>query len=156
MAKLLIRGRGAVGGIAEGYAMISKQTIQGWAGVDDKTGLVVEKGHPFEGKSIKDAVLILSGGKGSNGWSCHFHAAKVRNIGPAALVFPKMDSRTGAAAAVTGVPVVTDLLNDPFELIKIGDWVKVDGDNGTIEITPKEEYEAQFNYSSFGATNHRL
>lgn len=141
MAKIVIKGRAAVKGIAEGVAMISKETIQGWAGIDAKTGMVIEKGHPFEGMSIKDSVLILSGGKGSNGWSCHFHAAKVSGIGPAALVFPKIDSRTGAAAAVTGVPVVTDLEEDPFEIIKIGDWVKVDGTTGIIEITPKEERE---------------
>ncbi|MBS3970299.1 MAG: DUF126 domain-containing protein [Clostridia bacterium] len=138
MSRVIIKGRGAIGGIAEGRAMVSRRTIQGWSGVDEKTGLVVEKGHPFEGMSISGAVLILSGGKGSNGWSCHFHAAKVANIGPAAFVYPKMDSRTGAAAVVTGVPVVTDIKEDVFEIIKTGDWVKVDGYNGVIEVTPKE------------------
>jgi hypothetical protein len=134
MGKLVIKGRGAIGGVAEGIAMVSRETIQGWSGVDDKTGLVIEKGHPFEGMSIKGAVLVLSGGKGSNGWSCHFHAARVGGIGPAALVFPKMDSRTGVAAVVTGVPTVTDLEEDPFKLLKTGDEVKVDGDKGIVEI----------------------
>jgi len=55
-------------------------------------------------------------------------------VGPAALVFPKMDSRTGVTAAVLNIPVVTDLDRDPFELIKTGDHVRVDGDRGTVEI----------------------
>lgn len=134
MEKTVIKGRGAIGGVAEGIAMVSRETIQGWSGVDDRTGLVIEKGHPFEGMSIKGAVLVLSGGKGSNGWSCHFHAARVGGIGPAALIFPKMDSRTGVAAVVTGVPTVTDLEQDPFEVLKTGDLVRVDGDKGIVEI----------------------
>ncbi len=134
MQTLRILGRGAVGGVAQGRAMVSRQAIQGWSGVDEKTGIVIEKGHPFEGMSIKDAVMVLSGGKGSNGWSCHFHAARVAGIGPAAMVFPKMDSRTAVAAVVTGVPVVTDLETDPFKLIQTGDLVVVDGDRGFVEV----------------------
>src|SRR6056297_2015790 len=134
MSVKLIKGRGAIPGVSEGIAMVSMETIQGWSGLDDKTGLVIERGHPFEGMSIKDAVLVLSGGKGSNGWSCHFHAARVRGIGPAALIFPKMDSRTGVATVVTGVPTVTDLEKDPFEYIQTGDLVRVDGNKGTVEI----------------------
>ncbi|GHS93542.1 hypothetical protein AGMMS50276_04300 [Synergistales bacterium] len=129
-----IKGRGAVKGIAEGYAMVSGETIQGWSGIDESTGKIVEIGHPFEGMSMKGAVLIISGGKGSNGWSCHFHAAKLKGVAPAAMVFPKMDSRTGVAAAVTGVPVVTDLELDPFSCIKTGDYVIVNADEGYVEI----------------------
>ena len=134
----VIKGRGAVPGIARGRAMVSRETIQGWAGVDEKTGLVIETGHPFAGLSIKDSVLVISGGKGSNGWSCHFHAAKLRGMAPAAMVFPQMDSRTGVAAVVTGVPVVTDLAEDPFAVIKTGDIVIVNGDEGYIEICREE------------------
>jgi len=130
----IIKGRGAVGGVAKGYALVSEETIQGWSGVDEKTGIIVEIGHPFQGKSIEGCVLIISGGKGSNGWSCHFHAAKIKGKAPAAMVFPKMDSRTGVAAVVTQVPVVTDLEENPFELIKTGDYVIVNGDEGYIEI----------------------
>jgi hypothetical protein len=137
MNKLVLHGRKAIGGVAEGIAMVSKKTIQGWNGVDERTGLIVEKEHPFEGMSIKGKVLILMGGKGSNGWSCHFHAAKVAGIGPAALVFPKIDSRTGVAAVVTGLPTVTDIEEEIFELVQTGDWVRVDGDKGLIEVIKK-------------------
>ncbi len=139
MERIVLHGRGAIGGVAEGIAMVSRETIQGWSGVDDRTGIVIEKGHPFEGMSIKGAVLVLSGGKGSNGWSCHFHAARVGGIGPAALIFPRMDSRTGVAAVVTGVPAVTDLEEDPFEIIRTGDLVRVDGDRGIIEILSRKK-----------------
>jgi uncharacterized protein len=133
MGNPVLHGRGAIRGVAEGVALVSRETIQGWNGID-KTGKVIEKGHPFEGKSIKDAVLVLPGAKGSNGWSIHFHSAMIAGVGPAALVFPKMDSRTGVTAAVLNVPVVTDLQEDPFALVKTGDILRVDGNNGTVEI----------------------
>ena len=133
-SKQLIKGRGALGGIAQGPALISSQTITGWGGVDIYTGKVVEPNHPLEGLSIKDSVLILDGSKGSNGWSVFFHAAKEAGFGPAALVFPKLDSRTAVTAAVLNVPVVTDIEDDLFAIIKIGDVLKVDGDRGIVEI----------------------
>ncbi len=134
MKTLVIRGRGAIRGVAEGRALVSRHTIQGWNGVDIRTGLIIEKGHPFEGMSIKGSVLVLAGGKGSNGWSCHFHAARVAGVGPAAMVLPRIDSRTAVAAVMMDVPVVTDLEADPFELIRTGDFVRVDGDRGIVEI----------------------
>jgi hypothetical protein len=121
MEPLVIRGRGALGGIAEGPALISRRTITGWGGVDVRTGKVKELGHPLEGMSLKGSVLILEGSRGSNGWSIFFHAAQVAGFGP-------------ATAAVLNVPLVTDLETDPFSLIRIGDQVRVDGDRGVITI----------------------
>jgi len=114
--------------------MVCRETIQGWSGIDEATGKVIEKGHPAEGQTIRDVVLVLSGGKGSNGWSSHFHAARIRGISPCALVLPKIDSRTGVAAVVCGVPTVVDLEEDPFKVIENGDLVTVDGTSGTVTI----------------------
>lgn len=133
---VIIKGRGVVKGVAVGRAMVSRQAIQGWSGVDERTGLVIEQGHPFEGRSIKDKVLVLSGGKGSNGWSVHFHAAKIKGIGPSALILPYLDSRMAVAAAVLDVPVITDLEGDPFEDIPMDALVRVDADRGLVEIFP--------------------
>lgn len=131
---LTIKGRGLLGGCARGQALVSREAISGWSGVDEKSGLVIEKGHPFEGHSIKDKILVLSGGKGSNGWSLHFHAAKVRGIGPAALILPRIDSRMAVTAVVLGLPVLTDLSADPFELIPMNALVTVDADRGLLTI----------------------
>ncbi len=134
MKPLIIKGRGLVGGRAEGRALVSRQPISGWSGLDEKSGVVIEKGHPFEGRGIKDRVLVLSGGKGSNGWSVHFHAAQVRGIGPAALILPRLDSRLAVTVAVLGLPAITDLETDPFEVIPMDAEVIVDADQGLVEI----------------------
>jgi uncharacterized protein len=134
MEPIVIRGRGALGGVAEGPALISRRTITGWGGVDVHTGKVKEPGHPLEGMSLKGGILIMEGSRGSNGWSIFFHAAQVSGFGPAALVFPHLDSRTAVAAAVLNIPTVTDLESDPFGVINVGDRVRVDGDQGLITV----------------------
>lgn len=64
METITLYGRGAIDGAAEGPALVSREPIQGWGGVDEQTGIIIEESHPFKGKRIKGAILVLSGGKG--------------------------------------------------------------------------------------------
>ena len=50
-----------------------------------------------------------------------------------------MTTKVALGAVVMHTPAVTDLDEDPLEVIKTGDWVKVDGDNGIVDITRKED-----------------
>ncbi len=101
---------------------------------DLETGAVNEVGNPLRGRSIKGKVLVLNGSRGSTGFATQFHRARVRGVGPLALVFPRTDSRLGATCAVLRVPAVTDLEEDIFRLVASGDTVRVDGDRGLVEI----------------------
>jgi hypothetical protein len=38
---------------------------------------------------------------------------------------------------VTHAPSVTELDRDPLQVIATGDWVKVDGDRGIVEVTKR-------------------
>lgn len=138
MIKTILKGRGICPGVAEGRALVCPNSIQGWAGIDDVTGVIKEKGHIHEGESIKDRILVIPGSKGSNGWSSHFYTTKITNSAPKGWIVAKMDSRSGVALAVMGTPAVTDLEEDVFESIQSGDWVRVDGDSGIIEIITHE------------------
>jgi hypothetical protein len=55
------------------------------------------------------------------------------------MIFNKMSTKMALGAVVTRVPAVTDLDRDPIEVIRSGDWVKVDGTNGVVEITHKDQ-----------------
>ncbi len=138
MDKIVIKGRSIIPGTAEGVALVCHETIQGWSGIDDKTGYIIEENHPLKGECIKNRVLVLSGGKGSNGWSCHFHAARLEGFAPAAFLFPKMDSRTGVACVVTEVPAVADFSENIFDVIKTGDYIFVNANDGIVEIVKNE------------------
>ncbi|MBV9769264.1 MAG: DUF126 domain-containing protein [Bryobacterales bacterium] len=135
--KIVLRGRGIVGGCAEGEALVTRDTISGWGGIDPMTGTVIETRHELRGKSFKDKVLVFPGAKGSSGWSNAFHMTRLTNSAPLAMIFNQMTTKIALGAVVTRVPAVTELDQDPLRVIETGDWVKVDGDRGVVEITKK-------------------
>ncbi len=135
--KIILRGRKVVGGCAEGEALVTRETISGWGGIDPMTGTVIETRHELRGVSFKDKVLVFPGAKGSSGWSNAFHMTRLTNSAPKAMVFTQMTTKIALGAVVTHAPAVTDLDQDPLAVIDTGDWVKVDGDRGIVEVTKK-------------------
>jgi uncharacterized protein len=136
-SKITLHGRKVVGGIAEGEALVTTDTISGWGGIDPRTGNVIETRHELRGQSFKDKVLVFPGAKGSSGWSHYFHLARLSGSAPKAMIFNVMTTKVALGAVVTRAPAVTDLDRDPLDVIETGDWVRVDGDAGTVEITKK-------------------
>jgi hypothetical protein len=135
--KLILRGRKVVGGVAEGEALVTKERISGWGGIDPRTGTVIETRHELRGKSFAGKVLVFPGAKGSSGWSAQFHVARLAGAAPLAMVFNEMTTKIALGAVVTHAPSVTDFDRDPLEVIATGDWVKVDGDRGIVEVTKR-------------------
>ncbi|MGH6925769.1 MAG: aconitase X swivel domain-containing protein [Propylenella sp.] len=132
--RVVIRGRKVVGGVAEGEALVTRDTISGWGGIDARTGTIIERRHELCGTSFKDKVLLFPGAKGSSGYSHYFHLARVSGAAPKAMIFTKMTTKAALGAVVARVPAMTDLDRDPFAVIETGDWVKVDADRGVIEV----------------------
>jgi hypothetical protein len=137
MKKIVLRGRKVVSGCAEGEALVTKDRISGWGGIDPRTGTVIETRHELKGVSFKDKVLVFPGAKGSSGWSSQFHIARLAGTAPIAMVFNEMTTKIALGAVVAHAPSVTDFDQDPLQVIETGDWVKVDGDNGIVEVTKK-------------------
>ena len=134
---IILHGRKVVGGIAEGEALVTRDTISGWGGVDPMTGTIIETRHELQGRSFKDKILVFPGAKGSSGWSVIFHMSRLSGHAPRAMIFNDMTTKVALGAVVMRVPAVTDLDRDPLEIIETGDWVRVDGDHGTVEIIKK-------------------
>ncbi len=82
--------------------------------------------------------MVFPGAKGSSGWSSHFQTTRLNGAAPKAMIFNIMTTKIALGAVVTRVPAITDLDQDPLEVINSGDWVKVDADNGIVEITKAE------------------
>lgn len=134
---IVLRGRKVVGGCAEGEALVTKESISGWGGIDPMTGTVIETYHEMRGVSFKDKVLVFPGAKGSSGWSNAFHMTRLTQSAPRAMVFNIMNTKIALGAVVMHVPSVTGFDLDPLSVIETGDWVKVDGDRGVVEVQKK-------------------
>jgi len=133
-ATIVLRGRKVVGGVTEGEALVTREPISGWGGVDPMQGMIIETRHELRGQTFKDKVLVFPGAKGSSGWSVAFHTARLAGTAPKALVFNEITTKVALGAVVMRIPAVTDFDRDPLEVIETGDWVKVDGDAGTVEV----------------------
>lgn len=134
MERILLSGRKVVGGVVEGEALVTKETISGWGGIDVKTGVIIDVRHELAGACFAGKVLVYQGAKGSSGWSSQFHQARNNGVAPLAMVFNETTTKAALGCVVTRCPGVTALDQDPTAVIRTGDWVRVDGDAGTVEI----------------------
>jgi predicted aconitase with swiveling domain len=132
-----LKGRGLVKGKAEGEALVSNQPISFVGGVDPNTGIVIEKEHDIEGQSIKGKVLIFPFGKGTTYNPFAVFAMKKRGTAPAAIINVKTEEIVLTGAILAEIPFIDKLDKDPLKVIESGDYVKVDGDTGTLEVTKK-------------------
>jgi predicted aconitase with swiveling domain len=133
--KVILTGRKVVGGIAEGEALVTRQTISTWGGVNAVKGIITERRHELRNKSFAGKVLVFPSAKGSSGWSTVSQVIRLAGKAPKAMVIREVNSLTAIGTVIMRVPAVTDLDQDPLEVITTGDWVKVDGDKGIVEIT---------------------
>ena len=131
---ITLHGRAIVGGVAAGEALVTGDRISGWGGIDPRTGTIIETRHELFAQSFAGKILVFPGAKGSSGWSGMFHMARVAGVAPAAMLFKNLNTKMALGALVTRVPAVTDLDQDPLEVIETGDWVRVDGDRGVVEV----------------------
>lgn len=127
-------GRGIVGGVVEGEALVSPETISGFGGIDPSKGTIIEPRHKLFGICFTDKVLIFPGAKGSSGWSGFFQSTRLMGTAPLAFVFNVMTTKAVLGSIVTRIPSVVQCTPDPVATIQTGDWVRVDGDRGLVEI----------------------
>jgi len=146
-ADFVLFGRCVVPGLAEGEALVTRQAISGWGGIDSRTGTIVETRHELRGVSFSGKVLIFPGAKGSSGWSNAFHLTRSLGVAPAAMLFNEMTTKIALGAVVTRAPAMTDFDQNPLEQIRTGDWVRVDADRGVIEV-----FKRRADLSSKGAS----
>ena len=139
MSRLVLKGRKVVGGVAEGEALVTGEMIAGWGAIDPERGVITERRHELYNQSFKGKVFVFQGAKGSSGWAKAFQATRLYGSQPAAMLFNVMNSKIALGSVVVHAPAMTDLDRDPAKVIETGDWVRVDADNGVVEVTKKRD-----------------
>jgi predicted aconitase with swiveling domain len=127
---MILAGRIIKSGKASGLALVSPEPIGFLGGVDPETGLVIEKGHPLEGKSVAGRVLCFPTGKGSTVGSYTLYWMKKAGTAPAAIVNAESETIVAVGAIISDIPMVDQI---PLQEISTGDWVMVDGDQVLVE-----------------------
>jgi uncharacterized protein len=124
-----LRGRIIHAGQAEGPALVSPVPIGFLGGVDPDTGMVVEPGHPLQGRSVAGTVLVFPTGKGSTVGSYTILRLARSGLAPAAMVNAESEAIVAVGAIIGGIPMVDQV---DITAIHEGDRVRVDGAEVTV------------------------
>lgn len=127
-----IRGRVIARGVGRGKVLLSPDDVSFLGGVDAETGVVVEPGHALEGQSVAGRVLVFPRGKGSTVGSYVLYGLARRDLAPAAIVNVEAEIIVAVGAILAEVPMLDRLEEDPYEVLRDGDEVIVDGDEGIL------------------------
>jgi predicted aconitase with swiveling domain len=127
-----MKGRTISPGKAKGEALVSKEPIGFYGGIDPKTGVVIEKGHELEGECAKGKILVFPQGKGSTVGSYVIYGLKKNGVAPAAIVNRETETIVATGVILAGIPCVDGI---DIEQIKTGDKLIVNADEGTVELS---------------------
>ncbi|OGO40520.1 MAG: hypothetical protein A2147_07615 [Chloroflexi bacterium RBG_16_57_8] len=131
---MLLKGKTINGGIAEGEAIVSKKAFSFLGDLDVRTGKVQPEGHDLQGQSIAGKVFVFPIGKGSTVGPNIAYAAKKLGNTPVAIVCVEAEPVMAMVAIMNDIPMVAGFDNDPLEAIRTGDYLRVDGYSGTVEV----------------------
>lgn len=118
-------------GKAEGEALVSREPLSFYGGVDPKTGIVIEKGHELEGKCVKGKILVFPNGKGSTVGSYVIYALKSNGVAPVAILNKETETIVATGVILADIPCVDRI---DVSMIKTGDKVVVDADKGLVMV----------------------
>ncbi|MFX1324523.1 MAG: DUF126 domain-containing protein [Promethearchaeota archaeon] len=124
-------GRKIYKGIVEAEAIVTKDGISFYGGVDPDTGKVVEVGHELEGQSISGKILVFPTGKGSTVGSYTMYRMKRNNTAPLAIVNAQIDTIIAVGCIISEIPCVDKI---DISQIKTGQHLVVNGMEGTVEV----------------------
>jgi predicted aconitase with swiveling domain len=131
--KIILKCRKVVSGVAEGEAVVTKEPVSFLGGVNPDKGMVVERGHEAEGQVITGKIFVFPHGKGSTDY-----AMSKRKTAPNGMINVQAEPIIASGAAIGNIPLVDRLDQNPLEVIRTGDYVRIDADRGIVEVTRKE------------------
>jgi predicted aconitase with swiveling domain len=129
-----IRVERASGPVVEGEAVVSAEGFSPRYDLDRWTGLISKPGHQLEGTSIKDKICFFPTAKGgiAAGWA--FYDIKHKGIAPKAFVFGVTNPVMVQGAVFADIAITEGWSQAPAEVIRTGDWVRVDPGRKVIEL----------------------
>jgi len=126
-----------IGGYGEGEALVSHEPICFYL-TDPKTGIVREKNHELAGKNLANKVLVFPSGKASSVVQIDgLFKLALHNVAPKAMIVKDVETVLVVSAFLVKVPLVDRLENDPFVVIRTGDFVEVDAERGIVTVTKR-------------------
>lgn len=127
-----LKGRIINKGLVEGEALVTKDPISFYGGVDPETGEISDIDNELNGVSIKGKILVFPYGKGSTVGPYTIYQLSKLDTGPCGMINEECETIVAVGAIISEIPTVDKI---DISKIKTGDKVRIDG--GTVTITPQ-------------------
>jgi predicted aconitase with swiveling domain len=145
MEKIVLKGHKGIGGVTEGEAVVSKNALSfifdvGGIWLDPMSAKVTNKTEmpDWYGQDLANKVIVFPTGRGGIFSTAMLMGLANKGLGPKAMINIKTHPVFAYASIVLDIPTVDELDQNPCEVIETGDWVKVDAQNGMVEVTKKK------------------
>ncbi len=142
----VLKGRSLSGGIAEGEAIITKQpfSISAAFGMPlvqfSKKLKVADRTHELHGKNVTDKVLVFPLAISTTTMGFVLLEAIIRKIAPKAIICSQGEPLLSSGALCAEIffdqsfPIIDQIPFSELEKIESGSRVRVNGNEGTVEI----------------------
>jgi len=130
-------GRPVIAGSAAGTALVTKEPLSLWGGLEPHTGEIIDRRHERSGAVVAGKVFVFPQGKGSSTSSAVLLEAIRAGVAPAAIINLKVDPILALGAIVADelyhqtVPIVV-LSPEDFYSIEEGDYLIIEP-NGVVK-----------------------
>ncbi len=134
-------GRALVPGSVEGIALVSKEPLSLWGGLNAQTGEIIDRRHERSGEIVTGKVFVFPQGRGSSTASAILLESVKAGKAPAAIINVRMDPILALGSILADelyhkpVPIVV-LSEADFVAIRDGDYLAI-GPDGTVTISAR-------------------
>ena len=110
----------------EGEALVTDVPITFLGFVNRITGVIEEEGHPINGLSMKNKILIFPKGSGSTVAPYVLLGLFYNGNGPKAIINTELDQQTIPACSILNVPYAHSFEENPCLAVNTGDKIKLE------------------------------
>ena len=118
----------------EGEALVTDVPITFLGFVNRITGVIEEEGHPINGLSMKNKILIFPKGSGSTVAPYVLLGLFYNGNGPKAIINTDLDQQTIPACSILNVPYAHSFEENPCLAVNTGDKIKLELKNGHVRL----------------------
>ena len=121
-----------------GQGLVTQAPIT-WLGyVDRFDGTITETGHPLEGSTVADTILIMPKASGSTVAPYVLMELAYRNRAPKAVLLTDICPLTIPACSLLSIPCAVGFKRDILTAFRTGDSIKVISDGDDVEVIHAE------------------
>ena len=136
--KIVLKSRRGFGQEVEGEALVSQDPIHFTMDIGPHTGIGIGVGHELHGKSIAGKILVISGAKGGVASSMAIAQLVKDGCGPKALIYSRSNPIMVQGAIMANIPIMEHFNENPIEVIRSGDWVRMKPTEGVVEVEGRQ------------------